>query len=1116
MANRTQRNQSTPQQIQQKQEEKADLTPKGFFDLNAPIRISNEFDDKTYVEYMMDSHTRTGKLAVINDARSKRFDPNNLVSQRNFADLGSNYSSNPDLIAKISNEKVKVELAKEYFQNPKVYTLEVVNAIIKNLENEYSFTEDELSALTDMAGDKDRLAMIASAQQKLNNGDRALIDGVRSINYLMDNYQKVEKFQQGTLSTKVSKGIKDYFRDTCFSDEFNWKETDSRQKDAITYHILEGNREQTIEMLKEFGYSNDTELIGQKATDMLKHAKIAKEAHSEINKNIKTASTINSDIKIKEQFIMLDDFVKKANTAISSGKSSDVLAFKKAVRERAGSGESGSFTGILKEIDETNETDLVKQINSKKGLNVEAYKSDVIKGIDKYVFENIRGKLKDLEVEDKAIEAVIGNYKKLVKDIRGGEKQAEKGLSFNTSERDEIHKDFEKNNIIALLGGGSNELAKKLINENSFSDISIDLERDMVDNSVEIMNSYNMMCNKSVDVQPDEVDKTTNQCMNNSALKSSTQRVVKSDVNLQERNKEGFEKRVSDIAGAKNYLRLNEISKELDTSINRFLIPRETLSRFKSCLTNAITAKTTMDTLSSTSAQCADKLMSDLQGDINRIGGQVMQAGQGLASVLPIALLLSIQEESLKHIERQFIDEQNKVGEDMAKIIQDLNSASTEIDKEARLELIANETQGGVSISAIHQSEAYSYRNALNKERVAERLEKNSFKDKHRSIDEILNDESYGFKAVERELPAKKTEEPEQAISDKDTKDILDLNTENLNDKLQENDSEAPQESQDDSVEIVTDLDNKDGNTTPASDDVEEKQNKEAKKSTVVLKDIIADEENSKGEVKANRPTLEKALRDMFEKEEALALKFLQEKDKEAKRDEYKANIDSIERDKHVIQEELILVSLIEMERNSHLDNKYQPSQKIRDAVMKYKHAIRKPNEDIYDIDFDNELGAVKGEKIDPIDLSSTDKKTIISDAMAMIEKNNPSMNDTFLTIRGTNATATVEKKGMNGISTVQTAVNDKAFILKVFQDNEHFLHDKTNEHSDEKELAYNAMREVTKGTSLEQEVNTYDDYVNMFEEVAQGSQDLRQADGKIKEMQKNEYISHHLNEIRG
>ena len=48
----------TPQQIQQKQEEKADLTPKGRFSIFTPIRISSEYDDKTYVEYMMNSHIK--------------------------------------------------------------------------------------------------------------------------------------------------------------------------------------------------------------------------------------------------------------------------------------------------------------------------------------------------------------------------------------------------------------------------------------------------------------------------------------------------------------------------------------------------------------------------------------------------------------------------------------------------------------------------------------------------------------------------------------------------------------------------------------------------------------------------------------------------------------------------------------------------------------------------------------------------------------------------------------------------------------------------------------------------------------------------------------------------
>jgi hypothetical protein len=65
-------NSQTPQQQAQQKEIEA-LTPKGRFNIFTPIRISSEFDDKMYVEYMMNSSTKTNKLASLSGARSRNF-----------------------------------------------------------------------------------------------------------------------------------------------------------------------------------------------------------------------------------------------------------------------------------------------------------------------------------------------------------------------------------------------------------------------------------------------------------------------------------------------------------------------------------------------------------------------------------------------------------------------------------------------------------------------------------------------------------------------------------------------------------------------------------------------------------------------------------------------------------------------------------------------------------------------------------------------------------------------------------------------------------------------------------------------------------------------------------
>lgn len=91
------------------------------FQLQTPLRLSMMENNRIYCEYMMDSKTRTDKLATVDDNKSQNFDSTPLVGARNYAPVGSNAHANPDRIAKLSNERVKIELTKEFFSKPEHY-----------------------------------------------------------------------------------------------------------------------------------------------------------------------------------------------------------------------------------------------------------------------------------------------------------------------------------------------------------------------------------------------------------------------------------------------------------------------------------------------------------------------------------------------------------------------------------------------------------------------------------------------------------------------------------------------------------------------------------------------------------------------------------------------------------------------------------------------------------------------------------------------------------------------------------------------------------------------------------------------------------------------------------
>jgi len=170
------------------------------FEVPTPVRINVK--SKEGVEYLIYGTTaKINKLATVRDFRSRNFSER-LASSKNFADTAFNYYEDPLKKAKLSNERVKIELTKEYLQDPEYYTS----------------------------------AIIASLTERVAEADAEFVNSIHTINEILDNLEEVEKFKKGTLAEKVSQRFKDEATARCFSNhsqDFNFDTIDTSTKEGV-------------------------------------------------------------------------------------------------------------------------------------------------------------------------------------------------------------------------------------------------------------------------------------------------------------------------------------------------------------------------------------------------------------------------------------------------------------------------------------------------------------------------------------------------------------------------------------------------------------------------------------------------------------------------------------------------------------------------------------------------------------------------------------------------------------------------------------------------------------------------------------------------------------------
>ena len=114
------------------------------FEAVAPIRLDTNSDN--YVEYLLGGKARKiNKIGVVGEFGGRFFKKEDLVAKDNFADVGSNIYADANRATLESNERVKLELTKEYLIDPQGHTSIIVNKLIENMSKSYRLSENILT-----------------------------------------------------------------------------------------------------------------------------------------------------------------------------------------------------------------------------------------------------------------------------------------------------------------------------------------------------------------------------------------------------------------------------------------------------------------------------------------------------------------------------------------------------------------------------------------------------------------------------------------------------------------------------------------------------------------------------------------------------------------------------------------------------------------------------------------------------------------------------------------------------------------------------------------------------------------------------------------------------------
>lgn len=340
------------------------------------------------------------------------------------------------------------------------------------------------------------------------------------------------------------------------------------------------------------------------------------------------------------------------------------------------------------------------------------------------------------EEKNQITQIVSKNISKMIQD-NVIELKKEDG-SFNASVANNIYNNFHKKNYEDII---DNFIMKSKETDNSFvKDFKEDLRnspkpsfkfginKSLKDNIIDVMNFNNLTENmqiKSTIGDSDEIEKIANQTINNSGLKDFAKEIHDVDMNIDNaRNGElkkdlPLDEHIRNLATKKYDNLVNNL---LSHRLNKLLFSQQTFNDFSLCVKGASVKKTNMETKLGTLDGCVQKYTQKIEQDSKELISKVIQSQQGLGALNPFAGLMEIVA-LYKQIEAKKIKKRTEaIIHQINNIAIEVGSATTDLERRARVYMVHAEDNANVYMSAVHDKEKHMLSNEFKQEYMAKAI----------------------------------------------------------------------------------------------------------------------------------------------------------------------------------------------------------------------------------------------------------------------------------------------------------------------------------------------------------------------------------------------------------
>lgn len=138
----------------------------------------------------------------------------------------------------LTNEAVKIDLVATYIENPREYTSRAISAILNNVNEHYSLTEDEEKIFSsgDSYNTGERQRAIKQLNEKGAIGDKRLVEALKACDFLLETCRKTEEEYEKSYGKTIEKELSKLVDEECFSRQdvfFDFADISESEKNRI-------------------------------------------------------------------------------------------------------------------------------------------------------------------------------------------------------------------------------------------------------------------------------------------------------------------------------------------------------------------------------------------------------------------------------------------------------------------------------------------------------------------------------------------------------------------------------------------------------------------------------------------------------------------------------------------------------------------------------------------------------------------------------------------------------------------------------------------------------------------------------------------------------------------